>query len=219
MEAHNLVEHSKPDNRECPKSAKKKRPRNTKLEKFRNDKHATAIQSLWRGCNTRSNMKKLSPSQSTQDTCELVDGGDSFSDTPATPTTTVEQKGDHTDGIAPPDNSIESFEWSESKHESFDSVCDGESAWPDLDNADPSEVRQWVCTHKKVLVRAVTWNMEAKKPPPVEDLRRHLLPLNRCGDISVSVTCPYSRQRGDMVHLSSPCSTPLMHLPLIPGVI
>ena len=177
-----------------PCSTDKKVARREKLEKLRRDKHATTIQSHWRGCRARGYMKIFCDRKNEKGNYDLLvkdhspcrEGPIEKGET--TPSNVEELKEGSTDRIPPPDKSMESFEWLEGKHESFDGVCDGESAWPDLVNADPSEVRQWVYTHKKVLVRAITWNMEAKKPPPVEELQRHLLPLNRC---SLVFTDPY----------------------------
>jgi hypothetical protein len=61
--------------------------------------------------------------------------------------------------------------WPEPLIERFD------NSWPDLSDNDVSE--KWVYKHKAVLVRAVTWNLCAKKPPPVDDTRKLLFPRDK----------------------------------------
>jgi hypothetical protein len=69
--------------------------------------------------------------------------------------------------------------WPDSHHDSFTTIGDTEVAWPDLTNSNPESVLQWVLQHQQVLIRTVTWNMQANDPPPVDEVRKTLLPLNR----------------------------------------
>jgi len=49
--------------------------------------------------------------------------------------------------------------------------------WPVLSHCGP-EVEQWVRDNKRLMIRAVTWNLCAQKPPPIEQATKFLLPLN-----------------------------------------
>lgn len=50
--------------------------------------------------------------------------------------------------------------------------------WPDL-TVSKEEVERWVLTHKKMLIRTVTWNLCAKPPPAKEAMTTTLLPSNK----------------------------------------
>eukprot|EP01038_Epipyxis_sp_PR26KG_P005682 gene5682-7844_t len=50
--------------------------------------------------------------------------------------------------------------------------------WPDL-SQDDSLIEKWVIENKKILMRCVTWNLCAKDPPAIEDLKKKLLPPNK----------------------------------------
>ncbi len=41
------------------------------------------------------------------------------------------------------------------------------------------DILNWIRTYNKLLVRTVTWNLEAKPPPPVEDVVKTLIPRNK----------------------------------------
>lgn len=53
-----------------------------------------------------------------------------------------------------------------------------EVEWPDLETDDGS-IEKWVFDHQKVLIRVVTWNQNAKTPPPIADFIKTLLPRNK----------------------------------------
>ena len=56
-------------------------------------------------------------------------------------------------------------------------IKEDEESLPSLDSVGP-EVEEWVRTNKRVSVRAVTWNLCARAPPPI-DATSVLLPKNR----------------------------------------
>jgi hypothetical protein len=56
----------------------------------------------------------------------------------------------------------------------LDEPLDG-ADWPDLSHTGP-DVEQWVVSHGHMLVRNVTWNLAAKAPPSMEEVRKVLLP-------------------------------------------
>ncbi len=58
--------------------------------------------------------------------------------------------------------------WPEPFVEDFD-----DPDWPQFDN--DAQVRRWVLTHRKVLLRTVTWNLCARTPPPKEAVLTNLL--------------------------------------------
>jgi hypothetical protein len=70
-------------------------------------------------------------------------------------------------------------QWPTSTHDDFDELEDGDG-WPQLSSPDDLAQRNWVLKNKKILLRTITWNMCANKPPPVEQVQKTLLPLNRC---------------------------------------
>jgi hypothetical protein len=167
-------------------SSEKKRARKTKLEKIRQDKHATIIQARWRGAKTRDGMK-LTTKQSETDNLDEPDTQLSGSEVPAATLARgshdiakrEEQKEENVGGTLPPDKPEWAVDWPEAAHDTFQYVDSSESEpWPSLDTDDDSVLR-WVLEKKKVLVRAVTWNMEAKKPPTIEEAQKLLIPLNK----------------------------------------
>jgi hypothetical protein len=52
------------------------------------------------------------------------------------------------------------------------------TTFPDLTSSGP-EVEQWVVNNEQMLARTVTWNLAANAPPPVEEVKKILLPSNR----------------------------------------
>ena len=51
--------------------------------------------------------------------------------------------------------------------------------WPNLNNEDDENVSRWVLENRKVLIRTITWNLCAKKPPAISMLANKLIPQNK----------------------------------------
>mmetsp|Transcript_24339 Transcript_24339/g.35686 ORF Transcript_24339/g.35686 Transcript_24339/m.35686 type:complete len:505 (+) Transcript_24339:266-1780(+) len=171
-----------------PSSVEKKRHRKLKLEKLRQEKHATTIQSIWRGAKTRKELEKNTTAGSpcsgpTKCDNENVDG-------PASSQSDEENKEAISEDIVlpadaqkeissdrKPEDEPQTYSWPETMHDTFE-YCESDQ-WHNLETASHHDIMAWVLDNKKVLFRAVTWNMMAKKPPPAEDIQRKLLPLNR----------------------------------------
>ena len=74
------------------------------------------------------------------------------------------------------------FSWPSNFHDEFASIGDSGLTWPDInieEATDMSSVLRWVMDNQKVLTRTVTWNMQANDPPPVADVQKKLVPLNK----------------------------------------
>ena len=69
-------------------------------------------------------------------------------------------------------------EWPATLSECKDAV-EGDIKWPLLGSSKSRRSCQWLMRHKRVLVRCVTWNMCGKQPPPVKEITRTVLPVNR----------------------------------------
>lgn len=73
-----------------------------------------------------------------------------------------------------------SKKWPASIDDDYVTLSDGsEVPWPQLDGVPDEDVQKWISTNKKVLIRTVTWNLQAKRPPPVEDVQVRMLPPNK----------------------------------------
>lgn len=70
--------------------------------------------------------------------------------------------------------------WPTCQHDTFVTIGDTDVPWPDLSASTSDDVLQWVLQHQQVLLRTVTWNMQAHAPPPISRVQQDLLPLNRC---------------------------------------
>lgn len=73
----------------------------------------------------------------------------------------------------------EPSKWPDSDHDTFTTIGDTSIPWPNLADSSSGTVLQWVLEHQQVLIRTVTWNMQANDPPDVNEVRKQLLPLNR----------------------------------------
>ena len=51
--------------------------------------------------------------------------------------------------------------------------------WPSLDTDNTQSVQDWIKETGQLKMRAVTWNLEAKPPPAVEETHKKLLPRNK----------------------------------------
>jgi hypothetical protein len=51
--------------------------------------------------------------------------------------------------------------------------------WPNLNSDDDENVSRWVLENRKVLIRTITWNLCAKKPPAISMLANKLIPQNK----------------------------------------
>lgn len=69
-------------------------------------------------------------------------------------------------------------EWPRPFVDTFE-LPDADMKWPKLDTKSKDEVMKWIFINKSILIRTVTWNMHAKKPPSKENINRVLLPLNK----------------------------------------
>jgi hypothetical protein len=90
----------------------------------------------------------------------------------------AEQDGEHVIKSLLRTNSIEVNKWPTPLTESF-----SYDTRPRIDDCADAVVENWVVENKKVLIRLVTWNLCAKKPPDVKHLESKLLPKNRWADI------------------------------------
>jgi hypothetical protein len=84
--------------------------------------------------------------------------------------------------------------WPSTYHDTFTSLGDTDAPWPNLSSSSSSSSPssssehsqnqtesplQWVLEHQQVVMRTVTWNMQARDPPPVLEVQKTLLPLNK----------------------------------------
>eukprot|EP00607_Mallomonas_marina_P001746 CAMPEP_0182437942 /NCGR_PEP_ID=MMETSP1167-20130531/85388_1 /TAXON_ID=2988 /ORGANISM="Mallomonas Sp, Strain CCMP3275" /LENGTH=662 /DNA_ID=CAMNT_0024631047 /DNA_START=398 /DNA_END=2386 /DNA_ORIENTATION=- len=69
-------------------------------------------------------------------------------------------------------------DWPEPIEDDFVSLSDG-TPWPQLERVPDEEVQRWIFKNERILIRTVTWNLQAKKPPPVEEVNMKLLPVNK----------------------------------------
>ncbi len=70
--------------------------------------------------------------------------------------------------------------WPEPFSDDFNSIGgDVKLPWPDLSIHDKDKVVDWIFEKQRILLRAITWNMQASPPPPIDEVRKTLLPLNR----------------------------------------
>ena len=72
----------------------------------------------------------------------------------------------------------ESFLWPDAKDDDFQTLP-GNISWPDLQTTSKETVMEWVKANNKLLIRTVTWNMQAKKPPPINEIKQKLIPEHR----------------------------------------
>jgi len=72
----------------------------------------------------------------------------------------------------------ENFFWPEAKDDDFQSLP-GDLPWPDLHTTSKEKVMEWINANNKLLVRTITWNMQAKKPPPIADIKLKLIPEHK----------------------------------------
>jgi hypothetical protein len=185
-----------------------KHKRKDKLERMRRHKHVTTIQKHWRGMKGRREFKSIAhKTRKNREDCG-VEEGDSKSSTNSalentriqpieqtllmkndnlnsndqaieekSSTTTINENLDSNKEIHVAQNIITS-NWPQPVLENFEVINQESGKWPSLENSDPSSL-DWVLTKKKVLIRAITWNMCARRPPSLSHLQTQLLPLNR----------------------------------------
>lgn len=167
-----------------------RKKRRDKMERIRKAKHATIIQASWRGAKVRK-LKKLTPHQ--PDSVTESNNQDGFSAEVESPDIRVVKSNNAIDNDEEQDNSKKKIEtdhesdsiWPSQFHDNFSFVGDSSIPWPKLtlsqEDSSPTQesVLDWVFSHHQVLIRAITWNMQANDPPPVEEVQQRLLPLNR----------------------------------------
>lgn len=70
--------------------------------------------------------------------------------------------------------------WPNLMKDSFTTLgSDHSAAWPSLESLDKDIICQWIMEKKQILIRCVTWNMQASPPPATDVVQSTLLPLNR----------------------------------------
>jgi hypothetical protein len=184
-----------------------KQIRKAKLQQIRNDYLASKIQSHWRGKIVRKRMsekRESEPYLKVEDVkeggevingslfCEKIEQAKSINPvgepenvTPESKDTNIPSEVANEININPAQSSIlesrGNFEsiWPEPICDNYDYIGDTELPWPDLSVHDKEKIVDWMIDKQRILLRAITWNMQAAPPPPIDDVRKNLLPLNR----------------------------------------
>jgi hypothetical protein len=76
----------------------------------------------------------------------------------------------------------QSSTWPPAPHDDFTIINHLDVSWPDLvpnTGEFDDHVLKWVVDQQHILMRVVTWNMQANDPPPLEEVQRILMPPNR----------------------------------------
>jgi hypothetical protein len=177
------------------KASENRKIRKKKLEKIRMESNATTIQALYRGRKARVELQQKSveptvlPLSSTPSSA--LNSVEKNETEPCPIQTQIEEspspaqsQADHENDLKsapselPPQEQSPSPEWPAATHDHFNELEDLGS-WPELHSSDDHGQRSWVIKNKKILLRTITWNMCANRPPPVQHVQRSLLPLNR----------------------------------------
>ena len=69
--------------------------------------------------------------------------------------------------------------WPTAAEEDFKKLSNSVTEWPNLENTSKETIIDWIRSNKKILLRAITWNMHAKKPPAEEVIQSKLIPRNK----------------------------------------
>ena len=69
--------------------------------------------------------------------------------------------------------------WPNHFYDNFSKPLHSIGSWPVLSSSDQSGIQSWVKEHKKILIKLVTWNLEANTPPPIDQVRSCLIPENK----------------------------------------
>ena len=66
--------------------------------------------------------------------------------------------------------------WPEPLNEKFD---DQSSNWPEISAINPNRCLEWININRKLLIKTITWNLQAEPPPSIIEAQQKLFPLNK----------------------------------------